>query len=94
MNYKVTYAIDSLDSNPTIKFFDSEYEAQEWLNDEVQHRIDYTVQHSPYTISEKEYQEIEEYEYSLVRIEKVESKKVELLNDDLFGETITGYSIY
>ena len=94
MNYKVTYAIDSLDSNPTIKFFDSEYEAEEWLNDEVQHRIDYTVQHSPYTISEKEYQEIEEYEYSLVRIEKVESKKVELLNDDLFGETITGYSIY
>ena len=75
MNYKVTYAIDSLD-------------------DEVQHRIDYTVQHSPYTISEKEYQEIEEYEYSLVRLEKVESKKVELINDDLFGETITGYSIY
>ena len=93
MNYKVTYAIDSLDSNPTIKFFDSEYEAEEWLNDEVQHRIDYTVQHSPYTISEKEYQEIEEYEYSLVRIEKVESKKVELINDDLFGEEITGYSI-
>ena len=71
MNYKVTYAIDSLDSNPTIKFFDSEYEAEEWLNDEVQHRIDYTVQHSPYTISEKEYQEIEEYEYTLVRIEKL-----------------------
>ena len=64
------------------------------MNDEVQHRIDYTVQHSPYTISEKEYQEIEEYEYSLVRLEKVESKKVELINDDLFGETITGYSIY
>ena len=94
MNYKVTYAIDSLDNNPVIKTFESEYEAQEWLNDEVQHRIDYTVQHSPYTISEKEYQEIEEYEYSLVRLEKVESKKVELRNDDLFGETITGYSIY
>ena len=94
MNYKVTYAIDSLDTNPVIKTFESEYEAQEWLNDEVQHRIDYTVQHSPYIISEKEYQEIEEFEYSLVRIEKVESKKVELLNDDLFGETITGYSIY
>ena len=40
-----------------------------------------------------EYKEIEEYEYSLVRLEKVESKKVELINDDLFGETITGYSI-
>ena len=69
MNYKVTYAIDSLDTNPVIKIFESEYEAEEWLNDEVQHRIDYTVQHSPYTISEKEYKEIEEYEYSLVSIE-------------------------
>jgi len=40
------------------------------MNDEViQHRIDYTVQHSPYTISEKEYAEIEEYEYSLIHIE-------------------------
>ena len=94
MNYKVTYASFPLDEKPVIKTFESEYEAQEWLNDEVQHRIDYTVQHSPYTISEKEYQEIEEYEYSLVRLEKVESKKVELINDDLFGETITGYSIY
>ena len=93
MNYKVTYAIDSLDTNPVIKLFESEYEAEEWMNDEIQERMDYIVQHSQYTISEKEYQEIEEYEYSLVRLEKVESKKVEVINDDLFGETITGYSI-
>ena len=93
MNYKVTYAIDSLDTNPVIKTFEHEYEAEEWLHNEVQERIDYTVQHSPYTISEKEYREIEEYEYSLVRIEKITSNKVELINDDLFGETITGYSI-
>ena len=93
MNYKVTYAIDSLDSNPTIKIFEHEYEAEEWLHNEVQERMDYTVQHSPFSISEEEYKEIEEYEYSLVRLEKVESKKVELINDDLFGETITGYSI-
>jgi len=71
MNYKVTYAIDSLDTNPVIKTFESEYEAEEWLNDAVQHRIDYTVQHSPYTISKKEYKEIEEYEYSLVKIEEI-----------------------
>ena len=66
MNYKVTYAIDSLDTNPVIKTFEHEYEAEEWLHNEVQERMDYTVEHSPYTISEKEYQEIEEYEYSLV----------------------------
>ena len=45
MNYKVTYAIDSLDSNPTIKFFESEYEAEEWLHNEVQERISWTVEH-------------------------------------------------
>lgn len=71
MNYKVTYAIDSLDTKPVIKTFDDHYEMEEWVHDEVQHRIDYTVQHSPYTISEKEYKEIEEYEYSLVRIEEI-----------------------
>ena len=71
MNYKVTYAIDSLDTNPTIKTFEHEYEAEEWLNDEVQRRMDYVVQHSPYTISEEEYREIEENEYTLVRIEKL-----------------------
>ena len=71
MNYKVTYAIDSLDTNPVIKTFEQEYEALEWLENEVQERMDYIVQHSPYTISEKEYQEIEENEYTLVRIEKL-----------------------
>ena len=71
MNYKVTYAIDSLDTKPVIKTFEHEYEDEEWLHNEVQERIDYTVQHSPYTISEKEYQEIEENEYTLVRIEKL-----------------------
>ena len=71
MNYKVTYAIDSLDTKPVIKTFDEEYEALEWLENEVQERMDYTVQHSPFTISVKEYKEIEENEYTLVRIEKL-----------------------
>ena len=71
MNYKVTYAIDFLDTKPVIKTFEHEYEAEEWLHNEVQERIDYTVQHSPYTISEEEYREIEENEYTLVRIEKL-----------------------
>ena len=71
MNYKVTYAIDSLDPNPTVKIFDEEYEALEWLHDEVQRRVDYVVQHSPYTITDEEYQEIEQNEYSLVSLEEV-----------------------
>ena len=93
MNYKVTYAIDALDTKPVIKFFQNEFDAEEWLHNEVQERMNFIVQHSQYTISEKEYQELEEIEYSLVRIKKITSNKVELINDDLFGETITGYSI-
>ena len=71
MNYKVTYASFPLDEKPVIKTFDEHYEMEEWIFDEVQRRMDYIVQHSPYTISEEEYREIEEYEYSLVRIEKL-----------------------
>ena len=69
-NYKVTYAIDSLDTKPVIKIFENEHDAEEFLHESVQQRMDFIVQHSQYTISEKEYKEIEEIEYSLVRIEK------------------------
>ena len=71
MNYKVTYAIDSLDTKPVIKIFESEYEALEFMSDEIQRRISYTVEHSPFSISKKEYKEIEENEHTLVRIEKL-----------------------
>ena len=93
MNYKVIYPIDSLDPIPTIKTFDSHYDMEEWVHDEVQRRIEFQIEHSPFSISEKEYREIEEYEYSLIRMEEITNNKVELINDDLFGETITGYSI-
>lgn len=71
MNYKVTYAIDSLDTNPTIKTFDEHYEMEEWVHDEVQRRIEFQIEHSPFSVSEKEYREIEEYEYSLIRMEEI-----------------------
>jgi hypothetical protein len=69
--YKVTYAIDYLDSNPTIKYFDEWYDMQDYVQDEIQRRIDFTVQHSQFTISEDEYKEIEEYENSLIKIEEL-----------------------
>ena len=71
MNYKVTYAIDSLDTNPVIKTFDEEYEALEWLENEVDRRVNFTVQHCPYKLSDREIINIEELEYSLVRIEEI-----------------------
>ena len=71
MNYKVTYASFPLDEKPVIKTFDEHYDMEEWIHDEVQRRIEFQTQHSPYTISEEEYREIEENEYLLVRIEKL-----------------------
>jgi len=70
--YKVTYAIDSLDTNPTIKIFDFHHEMEDWISEEVSCRVQWSVDHSPYSISEKELEELEELEYSLVRIEEIE----------------------
>jgi hypothetical protein len=68
--YKVTYAIDSLDPNPTIKTFDEWNEMQDWINEEVSQRVQWTVDHSPYLISENELVALEEQEHSLINIEE------------------------
>ena len=71
MNYKVTYACFPLDEKPVIKIFEHEYEAEEWLHSEVDRRINFTIEHCPYKLSDKEIINIEESEYSLVRIEEI-----------------------
>lgn len=65
----VTVAADSLDPFPERIAFASEGEAQDWVSDEVQRRIDYRVQHSAYAVSEEELSQLEEEEMQLVRIE-------------------------
>jgi len=67
--YIVTQAIDSLDPSPERKVFLCEYEAQEYVSESLQHRMDYIVQHSPYSISEEEYDALEEQERELIRLE-------------------------
>lgn len=67
---KVTYAIDTLDNNPVVEIFDTMSEAQDWVADEMQRRIDWTVSHSPYPISDDELEEMQETELQLVRIVK------------------------
>ena len=69
--YKVTYAIDYNDPNPTIKYFDEWHTMQEWVDEEVQGRIDFQVQHSPFFINEKDLKDIEEVEYSLVKVDEL-----------------------
>jgi len=72
--WKVTYAIDSLDPSPTIKIFDLWNELEDWINEEVQERVQWTVDHSPYSISEEERKQIEELEFSLVNIQNIKEK--------------------
>tara|TARA_R100001086_G_C11728071_1_gene228869 strand:+ start:387 stop:623 length:237 start_codon:yes stop_codon:yes gene_type:complete len=70
--YKVTYAIDSTDSNPCVEYFGTEDSAIDWRNEEVERRVDYRVQHSPYSISEQEREHMVEQEMSLTKITKIE----------------------
>tara|TARA_R100001460_G_scaffold91112_1_gene132858 strand:- start:47 stop:262 length:216 start_codon:yes stop_codon:yes gene_type:complete len=71
MNYKVTYAIDTLDPNPTVRTFEHEYEAEKWLHDEVDRRVNFTIEHCPFQLSDREIINIEESEYSLVKLEEI-----------------------
>ena len=73
-NLKVTYYLNTglawVDPNPTIKYFEFFEDMEDWINEEVQRRVDFTVQHSPYTISEEELEEIEQQERCHKKIEE------------------------
>lgn len=69
--YTVTYAVDSLDPNPTVKRFEEYWEAEEYIHEEVERRISFMIEHSPYSISEREIIEMRETEYSLLHLKVV-----------------------
>jgi hypothetical protein len=71
MNYRVTYAIDSLDPNPIVQEFETECEAVEFLSEEVNRRVEFIVAHTPYAIDESEFDAIVETEYNLARIDRL-----------------------
>jgi hypothetical protein len=68
--YIVTQAVDSLDPSPERKVFLDEYEAQDYVSESLMHRMDYIVQHSPHSISESEYDALQEQELTLMNIEQ------------------------
>jgi len=69
--YQVTYPCDSLDFNPTVKTFDLFDEMQDWITEEVGARVQFFVDHSPFPISDKERQDQEQLEYSLIQIKEI-----------------------
>jgi len=76
---KVTYAIDTLDPNPTIKYFDLFHEVEDYLTEEVERRVQWAVNHSQTSISEEERQELQEIEYSLITIEEIKEVPLEFV---------------
>ena len=76
MNYKVTYANFPLDEKPVIKTFDEHYEMEEWVHDEVQKRIEFQIEHSPFSISEEDYKDMEDTEYALIRVEEIDTNTI------------------
>ena len=70
--YQVIYSADYLDSNPLVKYFeDVEYnELVDFLLVEVERRVQWSVDHSPYQVDEEERQSFEEIEWTLIQILK------------------------
>ena len=71
MKYKLTHAVCYLDSKPEIKIFDLWDELQDYITGEVERRVQFQVEHSPFSISEEERESLEQEEYSLVKIEEL-----------------------
>ena len=57
-----------MDPSPEIIAFDSCYEAQDFIAETIQGRVDYMVSHSPYSGSQSDLEGYEEQESQLVTI--------------------------
>ena len=71
---KVTEYVDYLDPNPTVKVFDSRWEADEYLSERIYNRVDFEVQHTPYMVSEKDYNDLVQYESTFFNVTEIESR--------------------
>tara|TARA_R100001082_G_scaffold13119_1_gene6799 strand:+ start:1445 stop:1699 length:255 start_codon:yes stop_codon:yes gene_type:complete len=73
--YQVIYSADYLDSNPLVKYFEDEEfnELEDFLTQEVEKRVQWTVDHSPYQVDEEDRQSFEEIEWTLIQILKGEN---------------------
>jgi len=69
--YKLIHSCYYTDSNPEIKTFDLWDELQDYITEEVERRVQFRVENSPFSISEKERENIEQEEYTLVKIEEL-----------------------
>lgn len=69
--YVVKQFTHVLDTNPTLSEPLSEAEAVDLAGEWIDRAVSWVVQHTPYSISENELEEIREIESTLVKIEEV-----------------------
>ena len=69
--FKVIYATDTLDTNPEVTFFDTEEQAIDFMEEEIERRVSFQVDNSPYRIEvfEEDLFFLREIERLLFRIE-------------------------
>lgn len=63
--------VDSCDPHPDVLAFGSDWEAEDWVADEVERRVQHRVEHSPYSVDEDELDAMRDDELDLMTI-KVE----------------------
>ena len=71
IEYEVTDPVDWLDTNPTKKRFKTITEVEDWISEELCRRVDHTVAHSQYTLSEEDLEALQETENAMIQIKEV-----------------------
>ena len=76
--FKVTESVDYLDPGPAVKVFDTRWEADEYLSERIHSRVEFEVQHSPYMVSEKNYNDLVQYESTFFNVTEVDEYAVDI----------------
>ena len=64
----VTAAVDSLDPSPDVIAFADVSDAEDWISEEVERRVQYQVDHSPHAVTEADREAMTEVEFTLFTI--------------------------
>ena len=74
MDYKVTYYQNTgsawIAPNPTIKYFEFYHDMEDWINEEVERRVNETIKNSFDPVSDVERVGMEEWERCHIKIEQ------------------------
>jgi len=81
--WKVYYSVDSLDPNPNIYTYDDRDIMDDFLYEEINRRVQFIVDHSPYALSEENIEDIRCNERLLI---KIVAKRI---HEDWSGHEIT-----